>query len=179
MIGVDPGGTYTGVVARASLRAGTGPLYAAVVTRADGVELVDYLLEVLDTIVKARSLDSGPQAGEIAVEDVQPPTGWKAGERAPIDPEGLLNAARILGGIECRWPNRHLVAPGGHGSHPLALYPAQLIGAREKVGTGYRRHARSAWDVAGVALLGRPDPTKADPGRVAPAPPEHDQRTTP
>lgn len=170
MIGVDPGGHWTGVVARPRRDHKSPCLYAAVVTREPGQELVDYLLEVLDTIAHARTLDRGAQAGEIAVEDAKAPTGWNAqGDRQPIDPKGIIDAARILGGIEGRYPNRHLVPPGGHGALPLTHYPTLLRGPRERKGTGVRRHARSAWDVAGWALC-HPDPHKADPGRVTPPP---------
>lgn len=165
MIGVDPGGTYTGVIARPTGRHDAPCLFACVLVREPGQEMVDYLLEVFDAIRDAQAKDRGPRAREIAVEDARAPTGWKAGERAPIDPEGIINAARILGGIEGRWPNRHLVDPGGHGALPLNLYPALLRGPRERVGTGRRRHARSAWDIAGVALS-RPDPAKADRAKV-------------
>lgn len=176
MIGIDPGGSFTGVVARPSRERNARPTYAAIVVRGDEATIRLYLLEVLDTIERARAADTGPQAGEIAVENVRPPTGWKASERVPIDPEGLLNTAVVLGAVLGRWPNCHLVEPAGHGSSPLALYPESLIGPRERLGTGRRRHARSAWDVAGVALC-HPDPTKADPGRVTPPPPN--RRTTP
>lgn len=167
MIGIDPGGTYTGVVARPTRDLKARPTYGAVVVRGQDSPLPLYLLEVLDTIEKAIGLDSGPQAGEISVENVRPPTGWKDSERVPIHPEGLLLTGVVLGAILGRWPNAYLVEPAGHGSHPLQLYPTDLIGQRERQGTGRRRHARSAWDVAGVALC-HPDPTKADPGRVTP-----------
>lgn len=174
MIGVDPGGTYTGIVARPQKLHTSACLFACVVVREDGQAMVDYVLEVFDAIRDAVTKDRGPHAGEIAVEDVQPPTGWKAGERAPIDPTGLLGTARVLGAIEGRWPNRHLVAPGGHGALPLELYPKLLRGPRERVGTGRRRHARSAWDIAGVALA-HPDPAQPDPDKVTepPNPEDH------
>lgn len=166
MIGIDPGGRSTGIVARPHARHDSPCLFACVIVREDHQEMVDYLLEIFDAIKDAQAADRGPHAGEIAVEDAQAPTGWNAGERAPIDPAGLLGTARILGGIEGRWPNRHLVAPGGHGALPLELYPNLLRGPREKIGTGRRRHARSAWDIAGVALT-RPDRGQPDPDKVA------------
>lgn len=165
MIGIDPGGRYTGVIARPHARHDSPCLFACVVVREPDQEMVDYLLEVFDAIRDAITADRGPRAGELAVEDARAPSGWKAGERSPIDPEGIINAARVLGGIEGRWPNRHLIDPGGHGALPLEMYPPLLRGPRERIGTGRRRHARSAWDIAGVALT-RPDPAKADRAKV-------------
>jgi len=63
----------------------------------------------------------------------------------------------VLGAVLYAHPDAIIVAPGGHGSAPLTTYPAALVGDREVVGTGKRRHLRSAWDIAGVATIGQVD----------------------
>jgi hypothetical protein len=144
VVGVDPGGTYTGVIARHGPRL----LYGATVTR-DGT-VPDYLVEVCATIDRAvdavhRELNTASPG--VAVEDLNEPTP----HLGLTNLKGLIGAAQVLGAVLCTHPDAVIVAPGGHGSAPLATYPPALVGDREVVGTGKARHMRSAFDVAGAA----------------------------
>lgn len=152
IVGVDPGGRDTGVI----LRQGDQLHAAAIVTR-DG-DLADYLAEVLDTIAGyARLHPAGADVAAvscIAVEDVTAPTGHARGREGHIiDPAGIIETAKVFGAILATMTGVVVVDAGGNGSQPLALYPELLVGPLERVGTGKRRHLRSAWDVAGRAEL--------------------------
>lgn len=149
LVGVDPGGHHTGVI----LRQGSDLHAASLVVRDAGQPIAAYLGEVLDTVAGySRLRVAGATVAAIVAEDVTPPTGFADGERRPIDPAGLLETAKVLGAI-LTLPGVIVVESGGNGSQPLDLYPALLIGPLEKVGTGKRRHLRSAWDVAGRGEL--------------------------
>lgn len=146
VIGVDPGGRFTGVIARVGPRL----LYGATVTRDDCVP--SYLVEVRRTIEAA--IDAVYRAQRypvltpiVAVEDLNEPTPHKG----LINVNGLIGTAQVLGAVLCAHPTAIIVAPGGHGSAPLPAYPAALVGSREVAGTGKKKHMRSGWDIAGVA----------------------------
>jgi hypothetical protein len=149
VVGIDPGGTTSGVVARH----GNNVHYAATVHRDS--TLVDYLTEIGDTIDKAThaltcALTDNPiRTPLIAIEDLNEPTP----HLGITNLRGLLGTARVLGAIIQRHPAAIIVPPGRHGSAPLNTYPPVLIGPRERRGTGNARHARSAYDVAGYAAL--------------------------
>lgn len=72
-----------------------------------------------------------------------------------VNVRGLLDTARVIGWLDV-WlaPSRTVleVPPGRHGSGPLAAYPAELVGPRERSGSGKMRHVRSAFDVAHAAV---------------------------
>lgn len=148
MVGVDPGGRWTGVVARDGNRL----LYAATVTRS--ASMSEHIAEVDATIIRALAAVHRYQllAGKtverpvVAVEGLNPPTP----HLGMTSVAGLIETAQVLGGVLHAQPRAVIVAPGGHGSAPLSCYPPALVGEREVVGTGKSRHMRSAWDVAGA-----------------------------
>jgi hypothetical protein len=108
----------------------------------------------------------------IAVEGLAAPKGFAGGQRAAIDPQGLVSAGVILGAILGRWPRAVVVDPGGNGSNPTITYPEQLRkGAR--LG-GPSDHARSAYDVAvrarATAAMRANFAAQADPSRFRATP---------
>lgn len=147
IVGIDPGGTNTGIVARLGDRV----LYAATVTRDN--DMAGYIAELGDTIDKAINAltcaqhDDPLLAPIVAVEGLNEPTP----HLGLTNVRGLLGAAQVLGAILQRHPAAIVVPPGRHGSAPLTTYPPTLIGPRERRGTGNARHARSAYDIAGYA----------------------------
>ena len=146
VVGVDPGGRFTGVVARRADAA----VWAAVITR-DG-DMASYLVEVHRAIIDAGLTHHDPAAGvNVAVEGLVKPTP----HMGTISLQGLLDTAVVLGAVMAWYPDAIVVPPGDNGAGPLGAYPSRLVGAREKLGAGHARHARSAWDVAGKAALYR------------------------
>lgn len=153
IVGIDPGGRDTGIVAISP----DGTVRTAAVTN-EGELLplpAGYLADVLAAVAE---LVSGRHA-IIRVEDVKRPN-WHvakdAKRGAATNPTGLLATAQVLGAIRAAYRNAELVPPGGNGSKPLGAYPLELVGEREratpgwelKVGQGKKRHLRSAWDIA-------------------------------
>lgn len=166
-IGVDPGGRDTGVIARR----GRELLYAATVHR--GPTRSAYLEEVLETVDLARRAAGPVPLAAIGVEDVNEPTGFRDGEREPIALEPLITTAMVAAAVIGRFAGVVLVPPGHNGQGPLEVYPAELVGPRERHGRyGKLRHVRSAWDVAGLAAIivresgYRPPPDAAGPPQV-------------
>ncbi len=148
VIGVDPGGATTGVVARR----GSDVLAACSISSSDHETLGAYLEEVLVAVVGYR--DTHAAAG-VAVEDALPPNP----HLGISNPAGIIAAAKVLGAVVGLIPDAVIVRPGRHGAPAAnrreleARYPAELIGARETKGTGALRHVRSAFDVAGAAAF--------------------------
>lgn len=148
VIGVDPGGRTTGVVARVA-----GQLLAADLVTRDGPELFPdaaYLDEVVTAIgglVVYAECDRGRAV--IAVEGVVHPSGHVR----MINAAGLLGTACVLGAVLAHFPGAVVVAPAKHGVGPRNAYPAQLWPPGEQKGTGRRRHVRSAWDIAGAGAV--------------------------
>lgn len=93
----------------------------------------------------------------VAAEDLSTPSP----HMGTISVHGLLDTAVVLGAIAGHV--NVFVPPGGHGSHSLQAYTAELVGKHEKSGLGRLRHCRSAWDIAaaGEALLRSWGVTKA------------------
>lgn len=149
VVGVDPGGATTGIV----VRDGATPVRAELVSNSDGQMSDGYLAEViaaLDDAITGRML--------CAVEGLVEPNPHVR----LANVRGLLDTAQVLGAVrhqaalwlaEGRLSGVVVVPPGGHGSAPLACYPAALVGDRERQGTGRLRHARSAYDVAGAGVM--------------------------
>lgn len=153
VVGIDPGGRDTGIVAISP----DGTVRTAAVTNPG--ELLPlpagYLADVLAAVAE---LVAGRHA-IIRVEDVKRPN-WHvakdAKRGAATNPTGLLATAQVLGAIRAVYRNAELVPPGGNGSKPLGAYPLALVGDRErttpgwelKIGQGKKRHLRSAWDIA-------------------------------
>lgn len=147
VVGVDPGGRYTGIVARS----GDLVVWAAVITR-DGDDMARYLDEVEEAMLDAvHACGTDQSRVQIAVEGLTVPSP----HMGVIALQGLLDTAVVLGAVMGRWDECVVVPPGENGAAPLTSYPARLVGAREKVGAGKAVHARSAWDVAGKAGLYR------------------------
>jgi hypothetical protein len=147
-IGIDPGGTYTGIIARV----GGECRQHKVVTRTWGDTLhipVEYLRTV---ICVAESFVDGLTdccgGVYLAVEGLHRPKG----QIRIIDPAGLLGTAVVLGAVLAhRWEVRRvvMVPPAGNGSLPLLAYP-EPIRAKGK-GADRNRHARAAFDVTRLA----------------------------
>jgi len=147
-IGVDPGGRETGVV----LRVGRECARAVVVVR-ELDEMGPYLREVVDLLAELGA-DHPPDVRPLVlVEGISHPTGRNLdGKVAPINVDGLIAAAQVIGAILVTFPTALVVPPGRHGKAPLIAYPPELRGAREVKGAGRLRHARSAWDVSFAAM---------------------------
>lgn len=162
VLGVDPGGRHTGLVARR----GRELLGFRLSTRMDD----DIRLYIDQVLADATDLwgrhDDGVDL--VAIEDLVDPTP----QMGVTSVRGLIDTATVLGAVVA-WaqldgpPAAELVRPGGHGSVAaglgraglLAAYPAHLVGDREDAGAGRLTHCRSAWDIAGVAAAA------ADAGR--------------
>lgn len=136
VLGVDPGGRWTGLVVVERGRA----VARATVERGsrvgDGSTDHDYLDDV---VVELDAAHTRYGVELVAVEDVRRPVP-QAGHR-PTNPAGIIAAAVVLGRV-IGWADERgrpvaIVPPGGHGSSPRAAYPPEL-----------RRHERSAYDVA-------------------------------
>lgn len=144
VVGVDPGAAATGVV----VRRGAAVAAACLVHRGDALD--GYLAEVGAAVLGYRD---DHQADMVAVEDTVPPEP----HMGLSNPAGIIGAAQVLGAVVALAPGAVLVPPAGWGApvgsrvELCARYPLELIGPRERKGTGRLRHLRSAWDVAGWA----------------------------
>jgi len=100
-------------------------------------------------------LTNCPDHIPIGIEGVTEPKGFNRGQRAPINPAGIIKAGIVLGAMVATWPNAPIIPPGGNGSQHYSHYPAALIGRRPKDlpgvsnGAGTRDHEQSAYDIAG------------------------------
>jgi hypothetical protein len=148
VVGIDPGGRWTGVVARRF----DAVVWAAVITR-EG-DMASYLTEIKAAVGDAIATHLLAVDVTVAVEGLVKPTP----HMGVISLTGLLDTAVVLGAVMAWWPSAVIVPPGDNGAGPLTAYPARLVGAREVKGEGIARHARSAWDVAGRAVLYRSVP---------------------
>lgn len=147
--GVDPGARWTGVVVR------DGDLLVRhELIGSAGLSTARYLAAVID------AMEFFP--GWVAVEDLVEPTP----HMGMTSVAGLIGTAQVIGAVLAIRDDAVLVAPGGHGATPdlspgpvldacmAEQYPAGLIGTRERGAyQGRLRHCRSAWDVAGAALV--------------------------
>jgi hypothetical protein len=142
-VGIDPGGAHTGVV----VRSGADLLAGCVLSRS-ACDESRYIAEVLDVIT-----GYAEQFGaDVAIEGIVHPNPHVR----IVNVAGLLDTACVYGAVLGHWPAATIVDPGGNGSAPLSCYPFDLRGAGEQRGTGWRRHLRSAWDVAGAAQVRTP-----------------------
>lgn len=166
-LGVDPGGAHTGLC----VRRGSELLDHTVIDRVRDETYWDrgvgvgpaYIREVIADaealIFRHKRLSGFTQDVTIVAEAVVAPSPHvsRRDGRSWVNPVGALGAGLVLGAVLGRWPDTIVVPPGQHGSKPLAAYPLQLSSPAEQrlgmnhVGTGRLRHARSAWDIAGVA----------------------------
>lgn len=146
--GVDPGGRYTGLV----VRDGDQPLFAETVTRGDDEPAHVYAARVTETVLCV--LGGFSDAAVVGVEGVNSPSGFANGQKAFINPKGLIHAAMVFGAVTSHLPDCVVVPPGRNGSR--VWYPPELLGRRPKDlpgegGAGTRAHEQSAYDVAGRA----------------------------
>lgn len=134
VLGLDPGCRQTGLVVVEQSRV----VAHEVIERFDKQPLpgVDYL-RLVAAKVRAYPHDW------LAVEGVAAPTP----HLGVVNVDGVLGAAMVLGAAVAAEPHAVIVPPGGHGSLPLTAYPAELVGPRERTGSGRLRHCRSAYDV--------------------------------
>lgn len=152
VIGVDPGGRYTGIVVRHQ----DTLCYTALVKRETPLDW--YLGEVVDTVEKARDVAKNillaetpnliTQPTALAVEDLNPPTP----QMGMTSVQGLLETAQVIGAISGKYPITR-IPPGQHGNKPLTAYPGALVHPSEEAGRGRYRHLRAAWDIAQAAQL--------------------------
>lgn len=159
ILGCDPGARATGICVVKDARRilahttvtnpGTGNDYFPAST--------DYLRRAVETVL---TLAAEHAADLIAVETLTRPS-WHLDGRAAADPRALLATAQVLGAVQAvPWPVT-TVRPGKHGSAPLGVYPAELVGDGERrergwqlrPGRGKLRHERSARDIANAAAL--------------------------
>jgi len=141
VVGIDPGGAATGIVARE----GDTLVGWCLLERDRDQSFEHWVRECAET---ARTFVAKTEATLVAIEMINEPT-WHVRQR-PITVLGILDTQAVIGALLVSLPNVVLVPPGGNGSGPLLAYPKELVGAREHRGTGYRRHLRSAWDLAGA-----------------------------
>ena len=141
VVGVDPGGHETGIV----VRRGSAVAGGCVIARQPQDSDASYIAAILEA-VDGYLADSNTTL--VAVEGIVHPNPHVR----MTNVDGLLDASKVFGAVVGRWPDAAIVDPAGNGSGPLASYPAELVGERETTGSGgWRRHLRSAWDVAGAA----------------------------
>ncbi len=148
VLGIDPGGRTTGIVVVSRV---DRPLDHRLVERQDGERVAEYaygVASIVKVMVEAHAVELVAVEGLVTVNP-------HVRDR-PISPTGLLQAAVVYGAVTAMLTHAMtptvIVRPGSHGSNPLTSYPPDLVGARERKGTGKLRHVRSAFD---VALAGR------------------------
>ena len=142
VLGIDPGGTQTGLVVvelDGSQRRAPRVARAVLIERGAGETEAAYVGEVCAAV---RELGEGCQV--VGVEGLVVPTP----HLRVIALAGLLGAAVVLGAVLATERGAVVVPPGGNGSGPLRAYPGELVGPGEARGAGWRRHLRSAWDIA-------------------------------
>lgn len=144
VVGVDPGASTLGVVVR------QGDLLLAWEHLGRGVLTPPavWIRQVLEVV--HRHVDVSPGV-LVAVEGLTPPSSHLGRGTQVLAAYGATSL--VLGALLRDFPDAIEVPPGGHGSAPLGAYPPQLRGARERKGRGALRHCRSAWDVAGAAVV--------------------------
>lgn len=162
-IGIDPGARWTGIVARDRTR-----LLGWTVTDRHKIEPgVDRPgVATMEAIAEAVGLLADPATARVAVEDAIAPNPYvrRRDGNSLTNPQAIIDTARLVGYLQCAFPEIVLIRPGGNGSQALASYPDELVTARERANAirvhrlmapapdnPPQCHARSAWDVAGKA----------------------------
>lgn len=150
VVGVDPGGRYTGLVVREHERL----LHAEVITRHADHDIADHdtILHWIELVTDR--IGAALQPGFVlAVEGVRKPNPHvrRGDGNSLTNPDGIIATAAVLGGILILWPAAVIAAPGGNGLGHLSGYP-EGIRSGTRLG-GPTAHARSAWDVAGQAAF--------------------------
>lgn len=159
VVGIDPGGSWTGVV----VRHGRTLLHHDLLQRADTENMDQWLDRIQLTI--HRALDAHPDAS-VAVEGVVKPNP----HLGLTNPWPIMETAQVLGCIRTHW-DVAVIRPNRHGTPPKALldikgkrgldecraylelnYPLELIGKAKRGKDDDLQHCRAAWDVAGSAM---------------------------
>jgi hypothetical protein len=161
-VGVDPG-METGIVARDGRTLIGWRVIDAKDVEPGAARPGRPTMELIEATVRAL----GGVDTRVAVEDTVPPNSHHDGRLSIRQVEPLLRTAGVVGWLLRAFPDAVLVRPAGNGHDPLAAYLAacpDLVSQREhanaiRKGTlmakapqhSQLRHARSAWDIAGVA----------------------------
>lgn len=167
IIGVDPGSRWTGVV----IVSPAGLLRAhTTLSRRNTVGDTVWLPTLWTELATFLNANVDALEGDVvaALEDVVAPTTY--GRKANGDPrltntKHAIDTAKVFGYLMGKLTEHHagrvvVIRPNKHGdrhegvpSMMHALYPPELIGARETTGNGHGRmhHQRAAWDVADTA----------------------------
>lgn len=158
VVGVDPGARSTGVVVVSA-----GEVIHCVLLENKGALLPVPAGYVAGVVGEVTGLVARFPGCVVAVEGVNRPS-WhvaKSAKRgAASNPTGVIGTAVVLGAVMGACPDCVVVPPGRNGSRPLGAYPDCLVGVGEKrregwrsrVGTGAKRHVRSAFDIAVAGL---------------------------
>lgn len=172
VVGVDPGARETGV---ALVDTRTREILASTTVRRPAAAQApilevepDYLVDVVAVVHAYAFGTRDPRASAapyfrdaelVAVEGVRRPSWRVAGKVKPTDPSAIIATAFVAGAVLARSWGVPLVVvpPGRNGSQEYGTYPAELVTASERRGSGWElrlagdgqlRHERSAYDVA-------------------------------
>lgn len=139
ILGVDPGSSATGVVARE----GDDLLWHTTVSGG------------WETVLTVLRWDLAP-VGMVAIEDVVAPSYYRG--KKLLDPRHAIETCRVAAAVAGWAWTSHLgvvwVPPGHNGQGALDAYPPELRPSRgQGRGADRLRHCRSGWDVAGLGAL--------------------------
>jgi hypothetical protein len=172
-VGVDPGPSFTAIVARAGEQLLTARVFdrdrlLPPLVNGDPLArrkvwagtVLCALQETLSDVAGDCALPSAQAAIDegvivLGVEDVVAPNryaGRAAGARDGIANVGpILETAVLLGVLLCAYQNLTFVRPRRNGQGPATAYPEGIRPRPRRPLGGPSEHARSAWDVAGTA----------------------------
>ena len=161
VVGVDPGAAHTGYIVRRRREL----LYSEVFDRPKSQTVERYGAAVAVIVARVTGSIFDGSAGIVGVERVTAPNVWHEGKKRLLDPSHAIGTAIVAGTVAGIVAGTAIgvfgapatviwVPPGHNGQGPLDAYPPELRPTRGKGAGGDRlRHARSAWDIAGQALL--------------------------
>ena len=161
VVGVDPGAAHTGFV----IRRADDLLTSHICDRVAHETVEEYAKVVARLVVSDMFLFRGDGLVAVGVERVTAPNVWHEGKKRLLDPSHAIGTAIVAGTVAGIVAGTAIgvfgapatviwVPPGHNGQGPLDAYPPELRPTRGKGAGGDRlRHARSAWDIAGQALL--------------------------
>ena len=145
IIGIDPGMNYTGIV---GLRGEKLVIVTLMERTPKSMPQQAYIDETLEYLTELQTRFPG-LAPNFAVEAANAPNPYLG----LINPNPILQTAKLAAAIHARFPEAISVEPGGNGSADPYSYP-KLTQPRRKGGKGKDKycHLRSAYD---IALAGR------------------------
>lgn len=174
VLAIDPGARFVGAVVRVRMRPGhPDALLRHLVLDVCGTDRTltrDNLQRIpglLDDQVLVPALREAGRLGLtvdtcVAIEALRSPSGFADGKRRNVNPRDAMAVAMVFGVLLGHsWPDPvTLIPPGGNGHGALRSYPPELVTEAERARGLDRpagqstalRHARSAWDVAALAL---------------------------